>query len=69
MAADQGDVQGQFNHGIFLKNGEGISRNFIEAAKYFKMSADQGHAGAQFHYGNCLYHGEGVPTNLSEGAK
>jgi TPR repeat protein len=52
-----------------LKNGEGVPKNLVEAAKYFKLSADQGHAAGQNNYGFALKYGEGVPKNLVESAK
>ena len=66
--ADDGVAEAQFNYGLCLKNGKGVSRNLKEAARYFMMAADQGHPRAQFNYGVCLDNGEGVKRDLDEAA-
>jgi TPR repeat protein len=47
----------------------GISMDFYEAAKYFKLSADQGCAASQFAYGLCLEYERGASIDLNEAAK
>jgi TPR repeat protein len=69
LAADQGDAAAQFNYGLCLPTGEGVSMNWSESAKDFRLAADQGHADAQFKYGNCLATGEGVSMDLTESAR
>jgi TPR repeat protein len=44
LAADQSHARAQFNYGIMLLCGQGISINKSLAAHYFKLSADQGDA-------------------------
>ena len=67
-AADEGVAEAQFNYGLCLKNGKGVSRNLKEAARYFLMAADQEHARAQFNYGVCLENGQGVARDMDEAA-
>ena len=45
-AAEQGDVEPQFNLGFMYASGEGVSEDGREAVKWFHMAAKQGHAGA-----------------------
>jgi TPR repeat protein len=64
LAADQGDAEAQFNYGLRLQNGEGVSKDLKGAADYFKLAADQSFAEAQYNYGVCLQNGEGVSKDL-----
>lgn len=66
MAADQGHAAAQYNCGISLVNGEGISENKIEAFRYFQLAANQGYVDAQHSCGVMLYNGEGIDVNLPE---
>ena len=46
LKAEQGDALDQYNYAVILFNGDGVSRNLPEAARYFKLAADQGHSDA-----------------------
>jgi TPR repeat protein len=46
LTADQGNAAAHNNHGICLRNGDGVSINLRGAAHYFKLAADQGIAAA-----------------------
>jgi TPR repeat protein len=50
-------------------NGEGVAKNVVEAAQYYKMAADQGNAVAQYSYAVYLEKVEGVPKNVAEAAR
>jgi TPR repeat protein len=50
-------------------NGQGVSANLTESAKYFKLAADQGHAEAQFRSGFFLADGRGVSTDFTESTR
>jgi S1-C subfamily serine protease len=41
--------------------GQGVSRNYKEAAKWYRLSAEQGNASAQFKLGVMYEKGQGVP--------
>jgi len=58
--AEAGDINAQYNLGIFLQTGTGVIKNSTEAARWFKKAADQGHARAQFCFGSFLENGIGV---------
>ena len=47
MSADQGNHYGQYDYGVCLFQGKGVSQNFEEAARCLKMSAAQGNADAK----------------------
>jgi TPR repeat protein len=64
-----GNEFGQSADGVCLLKGEGIERNPIEAAKYYKMAADQGYHVSQWNYGALLMKGEGIERNPIEAAK
>jgi hypothetical protein len=55
--------------GIALRDGLGVSKDAVKAAKYFKLSADQGNADGQCLYGIALRDGIGVARNPAEAAK
>jgi TPR repeat protein len=45
-AAEQDDAPAQYNLGNSYANGEGVAKDTIEAAKWYRKAADQGHAEA-----------------------
>jgi TPR repeat protein len=68
LAADQGIAAAQFNYGMCLQDGEGVSIDMRNAAYYFKLAADQGYAAAQYNYGICLQNGKGVSIDMRNAA-
>jgi hypothetical protein len=68
-AAESGDTISQFVCGNRFKHGDGVPRDVVKAARYFKMAADQGHAGGQCNYGFCLRNGIGVTQDLVKGTE
>jgi TPR repeat protein len=55
--ADKGNAVAQYNYVCCLKNGEGVTKDLREAARYFKMSADKSFAASQNSYAFCLKNG------------
>ena len=47
LAAEQGDVDAQYNLGLMYANGQGVSQDHKEAIKWHKLAAEQGNALAQ----------------------
>jgi uncharacterized protein len=45
--ADQGDATAQYILGRMYLDGNGVSQNYAEAVKWFRLSADRGDADAQ----------------------
>ena len=68
-AAEQGDANAQYNLGGMYDNGEGVTENDREAAKWYRLAAEQGYAKAQFGLGSMYDNGEGVPENDREAVK
>ncbi|MEZ4528027.1 MAG: tetratricopeptide repeat protein [Desulfobacterales bacterium] len=58
-AAEDGDIAAQFQLGIMYYEGEGISKDYTEAAKWFRKAAENGHGGAQCYMGFMYDLGEG----------
>ena len=50
-------------------NGEGVSEDDAEAARWYRMAAEQGDAGAQYNLGVRYANGEGVPEDDAEAAR
>ena len=52
-----------------FQNGEGTSKNYGEAVKWYRLSAEQGNEKAQFHLGLMHYNGQGVPQDYNEAVR
>lgn len=50
-AAEKGDKDSQYKLALSYKDGDGVDKDYAEAAKWFKKAAEQGHTEAQFLYG------------------
>ena len=61
--AEKGEAEGQKSLGICYYKGEGVAKDFVQAAAWFRKAADQGFAGAQILLGNCYFDGVGVPKD------
>jgi hypothetical protein len=66
-AAEQGDGPAQLNLGNMYRSGEGVVRDDIKAAEYFRKAADQGYAIAQNNLGSMYARGEGVSQDYAQG--
>jgi len=58
--AAQGSAEAQYEFGKAYRDGDGVSQDPGEAARWFLASAEQGYAKAQRHLGNQYAGGEGV---------
>lgn len=52
-----------------LNHGIGVSVDYKEAARYYKLAADQGNLPGMSNYGVCLEMGCGVPMDKAEALK
>ena len=50
--ADQGDADAQYNLGTMYNSGKGVTKDSIEANKWFRKAAQHGNAKAQYIVGN-----------------
>ena len=67
--AEKGDAQAQFNIGLRYYSGKGVTKDIVEAARWFRKAAEQGNAFAQHSLGNCYSRGSGVAKDLDEADK
>ena len=67
--AEQGEANAQNGLGLLYKNGKGISKDYNEAIKWFRMAANQGFAKAQQNLGIMYANGEGVLQDNNEAYK
>ena len=55
--------------GLAYENGEGVTKNYVEAVNCYTKAAEQGHAGAQNELGRCYDNGIGVKIDHAEAVK
>ena len=67
--AEGGDPEQQFHIGVAYANGEGVPKDFNEAAKWWQKAAEQGLAEDQINLGIAYDRGQGVPKDYAEAAK
>jgi TPR repeat protein len=67
--AHRGDRNAQFQLGLRYGSGNGIAKNMVEAAKWYRRAADLGHAKAQAMLGVLYNSGQGVPRSQAEAIK
>jgi TPR repeat protein len=63
--ADQGLAIAQFNVGLMYDNGQGVSKDEVQAMKWYRLAADQGRSDAQYQLGHLYY----KQDNYAEAAK
>src|SRR5437660_270314 len=64
--AAQGDADAQWQMGVRYHNGEGVTRDDVQAMQWFLRAAEQGHVTAQATLGAYYWAGRGVPQDLSK---
>ena len=55
--------------GFMYYKGKGVTQDYKEAVKWYRLSAEQGYAIAQFNLGLMYYEGQGVPQDHKEAFK
>jgi uncharacterized protein len=63
--ADRGLAIAQFNVGLMYDNGQGVSKDEVQAMKWYRLAADQGRSDAQYQLGHLYYRQD----NYAEAAK
>lgn len=66
QAAKQGNVVAQNTLGFLYLNGQGVPRDDVVAAKWFKLAADNGYATAQYNLAVMYKLGQGVAQSQPE---
>ena len=67
--AEKGSALAQFNLGLSYSNGNGVLKDLVEAAKWYRKAAEQGNLNAECFLGVCYYEGEGVLKDSVEAVK
>ena len=66
VAAEQGDAVSQFNLGLMYDTGEGVTQDYQEAVRWYRLAAAQGYANAQFNLAVMYTNGYGVAQDYQE---
>lgn len=67
--AEAGHSGAQFSLGSMYQFGNGVPKDYITSAKWYRLAANQGHAVAQSQLGMMYEAGEGVLQNYAEAVK
>ena len=67
--AEQGNARAQYDLGFMHEKGQGVPKDDVEAAKWYRKAAEQGNAIAQVNLGFMYDKGQGVPKDDVEAAK
>ena len=67
--AAQGDATAQTKLGFMYERGQGVPKDYPEAARWYGLAAAQGLADAQFNLGNRYRDGQGVPQDYKEAVR
>ncbi|MEW5912716.1 MAG: tetratricopeptide repeat protein [Thermodesulfobacteriota bacterium] len=61
--AAKGDAVAQYNLGVMYYKGQGVPKDYKQAACWYRKAAEQGHTSAQYSLGAMYSKGEGVPKD------
>jgi TPR repeat protein/3-methyladenine DNA glycosylase Tag len=67
--AEQGNPDAQVSLGFMYKHGQGVPRDYREAARWYRLAAEQGDADAQRTLGGMCRRGQGVPVDYGEAVR
>jgi TPR repeat protein len=67
--AAKGDAKSQTKLGTCYVKGDGVTNDFSEAVKWYRMAAEQNYAKAEFNLGVCYDEGNGVSKDKTEAVK
>jgi TPR repeat protein len=67
--AEKGEAAAQSELATLFTQGDGVKRDYKEAAKWYQLAADHGFAKAQVALGELYEAGQGVPRDDAEAAK
>lgn len=65
LQAQHGMMGAQFALGMLYRNGNGVPKDSVEAAKWMRKAAEQGYSPAQYDLAMMYRAGEGVPEDTS----
>ena len=61
--AEKGDPEAQSNLGACYGHGAGVTKDYVEAVKWYRRAAEQNHTRAQYNLGVSYHLGQGVPND------
>ena len=64
--ANAGDAYAQFTLGSRYENGQGVTQDYKEAVKWYRLAAEQGDTEAQYRLGMMYFRGEAVLKNFND---
>jgi S1-C subfamily serine protease len=67
--AEKGDAIAQQNLGVYYALGQGVTKDNVEAVRWYRKAAEQGLAEAQLDIGRCFSSGQGVTKDEIEAEK
>ena len=67
--AEEGRVKPQFYLGVMYDDGKGVSQDYVEAAKWYRLAAEADDAKAQNNLGEMYAEGKGVSQDYAEAEK
>ena len=67
--AKKGDAEAQAYLGLMYRLGDGVTKDYKQAVKWYRKSAEQGDAGAQNNLGAMYYNGQGVTKDYKQAVK
>ena len=67
--ANRGKAQAQYELGMCYYEGKGVSKDEVEAVRWWRKAAEQGEAIAQCSLGVCYAKGKGVSQDYNEAVK
>ena len=67
--AEQGHTNPQINLGLLYQYGYGVTQDFSESAKWYRLAANKGNSVAQSNLGSFYYNGTGVTQDYYESFK
>ena len=66
QSAASGDADAQNNLGFMYASGQGVPKDFAEAARWYRKAADQDYPDAQNNFGVMYNNGQGFPRDYAE---
>lgn len=66
QSADSGDADAQNNLGFMYASGQGVPKDYTEAARWYRKAADQDYPDAQNNLGVMYNNGQGFPRDYAE---
>ena len=64
--ADEKNDGAQYMLGILYFNGDGVEKDLVRSAQWYRKAAENGHESAQYELALCYLYGDGVEANTEE---